>query len=799
MRGSLSPTSLAHPGPPYDSFSSLAAAADLSNPGFPASPPHAPLAPSRRVAIRSTLLRYGVVLLTVALATGVRYSLHSELGTRGIYIFYFLAIAASGVYGGLWPGLVALALSGLIAVYLFVPPAFELVLRTNGELIGLGAFLVTGLVILGVIASERAARERLEVSEVRYREMVETAQDLIWGFDLDGRVTYINQHACRAIFGLDAAEMIGRPWADFVAPAEHAGLQEAFAGVLAGGTMLHVPVTVVRKDGAPLDLLVNAMPQRVDGRIIGVTGTSVDVTGHRSRERDLQLFRALMDRSSDGILILEAQTRQILDANQTICRWLHYTREELLVCDLKDLVVPHPAMTWEERGAESYRLGHSADPTAPPPVLQVDYRRRDGVALPREVSIGYVMVQGQEYAVVVVRDVSERQRLEQQLQQSLKMEGVGRLAGGIAHDFNNMLTAIGGYTEIALDTIGPDHPASADLAEVLASAARAAALTQQLLAFARKQVIRPRLISFNDLVRTTDGLLTRLLGDDIRITARLRDDLWPVHADPGQFEQILVNLALNARDAMPSGGTLAFGTTNVTLGADCAQAHPEAVPADYARLTISDTGIGMTKAVLEHVFEPFFTTKEAGKGTGLGLATCHGIVKQSSGHIWVHSEPGQGTTFTIHLPRASGQVAAIAPRAAAAPPLVEGSETILLVEDDRLVRRFAATALQRTGYRVIEAATGEEAIGLAEGMREPVHLLLSDVVMPGMNGPEVARRIRASHPEARVLFASGYTGDAIGHHGLALEGLAFLQKPYSLAAVTAGVRAALDSPTTETP
>ncbi len=730
----------------------------------------------------------------MVLATAVRYTFRDELGLRAIYIFYFLAIAVSATYGGFWPGFVALVVSGLLAVYLFVPPQFELALSASGDRIGFAAFIVTGLVILGVVASERAGRVRRQASDARYREMVETAQDLIWAIDLDGRVTYINQHACRAVFGLDAADMIGRPWAEFVAPAEHAGLEQAFAGVLAGGTMLHVPVTAVRQDGARLDLLVNAMPQRIDGRITGVTGTSVDVTGQRSQERDLQLFRSLMDRSSDGILILDAQTRQMLDANQTICRWLDYTREELLASALKDLVVPHPTMTWEERGEESYRLGHSGDPAAPPPVLQVEYRRRDGVALPREAALGYVMVQGREYAVIVVRDVSERRRLEQQLQQSLKMEGVGRLAGGIAHDFNNMLTAIGGYTEIALDTIGPDHPASADLAEVLASAARAATLTQQLLAFARKQVIRPRLISFNDLVRTTDGLLGRILGDDIRIVARLDGDLWPVHADPGQFEQILVNLAVNARDAMPGGGTLTFGTANVTLDADCARVHPDVVPGDYVRLTIGDNGIGMTKAVKEHVFEPFFTTKEPGKGTGLGLATCHGIVKQSSGHIWVESEPGQGTTFTIHLPRSSGQVEPLAPPVAAAPPLAEGSETILLVEDDRLVRQFAATALQRTGYRVIEAATGEEAIELAEAMRGPLHLLLSDVVMPGMNGPEVARRVQTLHPEIRVLFASGYTGDPITQHGLELEGLAFLQKPYSLAEIRARVRAALDGP-----
>ena len=741
------------------------------------------------------LKKYAVVLLTVLLTTALRYALHGALGTRSIYTFYFVAVTISAVYGGLGPGVAALGLSALIATCLFVPPEFVLTLRSAQDWIGLAAFLVTGLVIIGLTARVRAAREASHASEEQYRSLVETSQDIVWAFDLEGRVTFISQQASRTILGYDAAEIVGRSWSDFVAPEELADHGASFAAVVRGETMRHVPLTAIRKDGVRVDLLVTAIPRRAGAEgVTGVTGTAVDVTGQRIQERNLELFRLLMDQSADGILIIDDTSEAILDANQTICRWLGYRRDELLGRSTQEIVHPHPTLTWEGQRAEAYRLGHSADPAAPPPVLEIQYRRRDGVALPREVGFRYVEVHGLEYIVAVARDVSERKRMEQQLQQSLKMEGIGRLAGGIAHDFNNLLTAIGGYTELSLISVGPEHEAAADLAEIQAAAERAAGLTRQLLAFARRQIIQPRPLSLNDLVGNTEALLERLLGEDIKLLVRLQAELWPVTADPGQFEQILVNLAVNARDAMPSGGNLTFETANVTLSADYSHSHPEVVPGDYVRLTVSDTGVGMSETVQQHVFEPFFTTKELGKGTGLGLATCHGIVKQSGGHIWLYSEPGQGATFKIYLPRAKGLTPTTQspPESGAAPE--GGTETILLLEDDALVRRFATAALRRAGYRVIETDAVGEAIRLAEELGPGVHMLFTDVVMPGMNGPEVARRIREAHPRIRVLYASGYTDDTIVHHGVVTHGVTLLQKPYSVADLLAKVRTVLDEP-----
>jgi two-component system cell cycle sensor histidine kinase/response regulator CckA len=738
--------------------------------------------------------RYGVVVLSVALTTALRYALNAQLGTRSIYNFYFLAVTVSALVGGAGPGLAALALSALIAIYLFVPPEFAFALRHADDWIGLAAFVTTGLIIVWLTTRERAVRRQSEASEERYRDLVETSQDLIWAFDTNGIMTYVNQEASLAVLGVDATEVVGRPWAEFVPPDEIDSLKAAFAAVMAGGTLRHRAITALGKDGSPVSLLLNAIPQRSGDRVIGVTGTSVDVTEQRAQERQLELFRVFMDQSPDGILIVDEASRRILDVNQTVCQWLGYSREELLELQTADIVLPHPTMTWEERRAEAYRLGHSTDPSKPPPVIEVDYRRRDGTAVPREVGFRFVVVQGKEYIVAVARDVTDRKRLEQQLQQSLKMEGIGRLAGGIAHDFNNVLTAISGYTELALETLGEGHPVAPDLTEVRDSAARAAALTRQLLAFARKQVIQPRLLSITELVHNLEGMLGRLLGEDIRLNTRLADDLWTVSADPGQLEQILVNLAVNARDAMPRGGTLTFETANVALGTDYAEAHPDVTPGEYVQLTVSDTGVGMSETVQRHIFEPFFTTKEPGKGTGLGLATCHGIVNQSGGHIWLYSEPGRGTTFKIYFPHAVGAAEPVPQALPRDQAIAGGTETILLVEDDRLVRRFATAALQRLGYQVIAAETGDQAIRLAEELREPVDLLFTDVVMPGTNGPEVARRVRAVHPAVRVLYTSGYTDDAIVHHGVAAEGMAFLQKPYSPADVTAKVRAVLDAP-----
>jgi CheY-like chemotaxis protein len=371
------------------------------------------------------------------------------------------------------------------------------------------------------------------------------------------------------------------------------------------------------------------------------------------------------------------------------------------------------------------------------------------------------------------------------------MEGIGRLAGGIAHDFNNLLTAILGYAEL-MESQLEDEGLKSELREIRLAGERAAALTRQLLAFSRRQVLQPRTLDLNTVVSDVEKMLARLIGEDVTLATRLEPDLGCVKADPGQLEQVMMNLAVNARDAMPEGGTLTFETANAVLDADFVAVHPGALPGAYVVLMVADTGTGMTDEVRSHAFEPFFTTKEKGKGTGLGLATAYGIVKQSGGYITVDSGVGRGTTFRIYLPRVEG-TAVVSERTASSSRLAIGTETILLVEDEAGVRRLSLTVLESQGYVVLEAASGDMALQVARSRTGPIHLVVTDVVMPGMSGRELWDRLRVLRPDSRVLFMSGYTDDAIARHGVLEPGIAFLQKPFTPFSLAQKVREVLDA------
>jgi two-component system cell cycle sensor histidine kinase/response regulator CckA len=401
-----------------------------------------------------------------------------------------------------------------------------------------------------------------------------------------------------------------------------------------------------------------------------------------------------------------------------------------------------------------------------------------------------------------VLDITTRKHLEEQLAQAQKMEAVGRLAGGIAHDFNNLLTAILGSTDLLLETLPADHPGREDAEETRKAALRAAELTHQLLAFSRQQILALRVLDLNEIVATMDKMLQRLIGEDVHLRAVLADDLGAVRADPGQLEQVVVNLAVNARDAMPTGGKLTIETTNVLLDAAYAEAHTLAVPGSYVMLAVSDTGTGMDAATQAQAFEPFFTTKPKGRGTGLGLATVYGIVQQSGGFIGLYSEPGQGTTFKIYLPRVDAPMEPTRAGPVATGSL-RGSESILVVEDQEEVRRLISRLLKARGYRVLTAASGHEALRvgreletlrLAERREANIDLLVTDVVMPGMSGREVALLLAPAHPMTKVLYLSGYTDESIVHHGMLEPGLAFLQKPFTADALARKVREVLDAP-----
>ncbi len=393
----------------------------------------------------------------------------------------------------------------------------------------------------------------------------------------------------------------------------------------------------------------------------------------------------------------------------------------------------------------------------------------------------------------VVADVTQQREIEEQLRLAQKMEAVGRLAGGVAHDFNNLIMVIASYTEFAMDALDQEAPLYKDLDEIRKASTRAAALTRQLLAFSRRQMLRPKLVDLNVLVGGIEKMLERLLGEDIHLVFHAGAGLGLTRADPGQIEQVLMNLAVNSRDAMPDGGTLTISTANVVLDSDYASRHPASSPGVFVKVSVSDTGAGMDAVTQARIFEPFFTTKGPGKGTGLGLAMVYGIVKQSGGSIRVESEPGEGTTFELFFPRdASPRTVDL--RAAGAVDPAGGKETILLVEDEEGVRAVTRRILVAAGYSVLAAASGSEALQLWAAHKDDVRLLLTDVVMPGMNGRELRDRLVALSPRLRVLYMSGYTDDAIVHRGVLEPGIHFIGKPFGAEALLAKVHGAIHEP-----
>ena len=409
----------------------------------------------------------------------------------------------------------------------------------------------------------------------------------------------------------------------------------------------------------------------------------------------------------------------------------------------------------------------------------------------RSIDLTIAPVPDRGYVNLYGRDITEEKSLSAKFLQAQKMEAVGRLAGGVAHDFNNLLTVIAGYCELAEEELPDKSYLKAHIDEIAKAAKQAASLTAKLLAFSRKQVLIPRAINPNALVRGTENIIARLVGEDIEVKTALSEDTGNIKADPGQLEQVLMNLVVNARDAMPGGGRLTIETSNRALDSEYASGHPGVRAGEYVQINVSDTGHGMGKEVLSHLFEPFFTTKEQGKGTGLGLSTVYGIVKQSAGHIGCYSEPGKGTTFTIYFPRTveTGDEMA-APVAGIA--MFRGTETILLVEDEEMVRRYTQTVLENNGYTVIAASGGSDALAAIELRKCRIDLLVTDVVMPRMSGKELAQKLLDGCPTVKVLFLSGYTGEAILQQGVMESGINFVQKPFSSMELLKEIREILD-------
>jgi PAS domain S-box-containing protein len=510
----------------------------------------------------------------------------------------------------------------------------------------------------------------------------------------------------------------------------------------------------------------------------------------REREEALQglrrserLFHDLFESAPDATVIIEAQG-MIRAASRQTARLFGYEREKLNGQPV-EVLVSAPAR------AALRQLREEFVKSPVPRLMGADEQsllalRKDGSTFPVEISLS-PMTTEPGVVIAAIRDITDRRRLEEHLRQAQKIEAVGRLAGGIAHDFNNILGVILGQSQIMLRGMPPDHPLRARVEQILSASERAAGLTRQLLAFSRKQVFEMRVLDLNEIVEGLKSMLGRLLGEDVELTFRRGQDLGRIRADPTQIEQILMNLAVNARDAMPGGGRLAVETSDAEMDEDYARIHAGAVAGRYVCLAVSDTGQGMTREVQARVFEPFFTTKEPGKGTGLGLSTVYGIVKQSDGFIYVYSEPGQGTTFKIYLPR----VEAAADRPVALAPATGGTETVLLVEDEESLRELIGEILEANGYEVLVAEDPAKAIEAAERHQGVIHLLLTDVVMPGMNGRELALRVKERRPAIRVLYMSGYTEDTIAHRGVLETGALLISKPFTQDALTRKLREAL--------
>ena len=497
-------------------------------------------------------------------------------------------------------------------------------------------------------------------------------------------------------------------------------------------------------------------------------------------------FRSLIENALDIITILNGDGT-IRYESPSIDRILGYKPVELLGQNVFEFIHPDDLPAVRKTFTERSQIA------GPAPPIELRFRHKDGSWRILE-AIGTNLLHDPIVAGIVVnsRDITERKQLEDQFRQAQKMEAIGQLTAGIAHDFNNLLTAINGFAELLQLKLRPDDPHQKSLGKILYAGQRAADLVRQLMAFSRKQVIKPQVLNLNTTIAEMDKMLRRIIGEDIKLETRLDPALWEVKLDPTQIQQVIFNLATNARDVMPKGGRLVIETTNVLLDDAYVAHHLEVQPGEYILLAVSDTGLGMNEAVKAHIFEPFFTTKESGKGTGLGLATVYGIVKQNGGHVWPYSELGTGTTFKIYLPR-TGEEVSVPSQIAVESEILSGNETILLVEDDVEVRHLVRQVLQAQGYVLLEAAEGQEALQLAAHHAGPIHLLLTDVVMPGMNGKVLAEKLSQIKRDLKILFMSGYTDNIIAHHGIMEPGLLFLQKPFNSTTLARKVRGVLDS------
>jgi two-component system cell cycle sensor histidine kinase/response regulator CckA len=637
--------------------------------------------------------------------------------------------------------------------------------------------------------SERL-RAAAEASERRLRELVQSIDAIVWEADAKThQFTFVSRRA-EQILGYPVEQWLTQAdfWVEHLHPLDREQALGARLKAMAEGRDHSLEYRVLAADGRQVWLHdTTHVVLDAERRPIQLRGVAIDSTKEEQAQAERMLLITAIEQSAEGIVITDARGT-IEYVNPAFSRVSGYSRAEALG--------KNPRILKSGKQDESYYrklwttiLGGEIWQD------EITNCRSDGRLYTERMTIAPVRDQRGEitHFIAVKAEVTERKRLEQQLRQAQKMEAVGRLAGGVAHDFNNMLTIISGYSGLLLEHPDMVEPLRAYVNEIRGASGRAASLTRQLLAFSRQQVLAPRVLDLNAVVANIEKMLKRLIGEDIDLVTVLGESLWPIKADPGQLEQVLLNLVVNARDAMPNGGVLTLETSNVEMDSTFAQSHFPHTPGPYVLLAVSDTGMGMDAETQARIFEPFFTTKEKGKGTGLGLAMVYGIVKQSGGYIWVYSEVGKGTAFKIYLPRSEDEVDEAIPGRSGV-DAQQGTETLLLVEDEEAVRTLVRNVLRKKGYRVLEASQGEEALEFSELYRGRIDLLVTDVVMPQMNGRELARRLVKSRPEIKVLYISGYADNTVWSEGGLDSSGAFLQKPFSPEALARKVREVLGGP-----
>jgi PAS domain S-box-containing protein len=622
-------------------------------------------------------------------------------------------------------------------------------------------------------------RRRTQDATARLAAIVEGSEDAIFAYSLDGVLTDWNQAATR-LFGYSGEEAIGKNLLMMVPPARQNETEEILNAVAFGERIQQFETVRQRKDGSLIDVSFTISPiVGQDGTIIGGSTIVRDISNRKRKDetfrRSQERFRLVARATKDAISDWDIRSGEVWRSETFWEKFGYPPRDtEPNIAGWKDLLHPEDRdRVWN--GLQTALARHSDSYEA-----EYRFRRADGsyaVVLNRAYVV-YDETGQPTRAIGAITDLSDRRELEEQFRQAQKMEAVGRLAGGVAHDFNNLLMIISGYADMMREQLVPEDKHRKNINQILKAADRAAALTQQLLAFSRKQVLLPRIVDLNTVIEDSLKMIQRLIGEDIELNTSLGEALSAIKADPGQIVQVLMNLCVNARDAMPNGGELKIETRSVAVDTEAARRHPTFVPGNYAALVVSDTGTGMTEEVQTHLFEPFFTSKESGRGTGLGLSTVYGIIKQSGGYVWVDSELGRGSSFSLYFPAVDAPLTVtITPEITEA----EGqSETILLVEDEAALRESISTYLGLHGYKVLEASNGAQAVDIANQHAGSIQVLITDIILPKLAGAEVAREVARTSPQAVTLYMSGYTDREIVEFDPTSLTTGFLQKPFAL-------------------